>query len=142
VWHFTDDEQTKSAVKANDQHEHTHIRKSPDGGHRTQDDLEFFDEIAKVLAGVPEILVIGPAQVKDELVAFLHKKHPQVAFALFGVQSRKKRRSPRGLRHSCSSAIAYGPKAVRAATASKRPSVGPGRARGDEPARIPLSHPD
>jgi hypothetical protein len=32
-------------------------------------------------------------------------------------------------------------KAVRAATASERPSVGPGRARGKEPARIPHRHP-
>ena len=29
-------------------------------------------------------------------------------------------------------------KVIRTATASERPSVGPGRARGDEPARIPL----
>src|SRR5262245_44281508 len=29
-------------------------------------------------------------------------------------------------------------KAIRTATASERPSVGPGRARGYEPARIPL----
>ena len=53
----------------------------------------------------------------------------------------RKRRSPRGLRHSCSSTITYGLKVVRLATASERPSVGPGRARGDEPARIPQGHP-
>ena len=52
----------------------------------------------------------------------------------------KKRRSPRGLRHSCSSYYLR-TKVARAATASERPSVGPGRARGDEPARIPLWHP-
>jgi stalled ribosome rescue protein Dom34 len=87
VWNFTDDEQTKSVVKAHDQHEHTHIRKSPDGGHKTQDDLEFFDEIAKVLAGVSEILVIGPAQAKDEFVTFLHKKHPPIGSAVVAVES-------------------------------------------------------
>jgi hypothetical protein len=53
----------------------------------------------------------------------------------------KKWRSPRELRHSCSSTITYGLKVVRVATASERPSVGPGRARGDEPARILLWHP-
>jgi hypothetical protein len=41
----------------------------------------------------------------------------------------------------CSSTITYGLKVVRVATASERPSVGPGRARGDEPARILLWHP-
>src|SRR5882757_1630273 len=32
----------------------------------------------------------------------------------------------------------YAPRVIRTATASERPSVGPGRARGVEPARIPL----
>jgi hypothetical protein len=87
VWNFTDDAQTKSVVKAHDQHEHTHIRKSPHGGHRTPDDLGFFDDVATTLAGVPEILVIGPAQAKDEFVAFLKKKHPQIGSMVVGVES-------------------------------------------------------
>jgi len=87
VWNFTDDAQTKSVVKAHDQHEHTHIRKSPHGGHKTPDDIEFFDDVAKVLAGVQEILVIGPAQAKDELVAFLRRKHPQIGSMVVAVES-------------------------------------------------------
>jgi stalled ribosome rescue protein Dom34 len=86
IWNFTDDTQTKSVVKSHDQHEHTHIRKSPHGGHRTPDDLEFFDEVAKTLAGVPEILVIGPAQTKEEFVAFLRKRHPQIGSAVVAVE--------------------------------------------------------
>jgi stalled ribosome rescue protein Dom34 len=87
VWNFTADAQTKSVVKARDQHEHTHLRKSPHGGHKTPDDLEFFDGVAKTLVGVPEIIVIGPAQAKDEFAAFLHKKHPQVGAAIVAVES-------------------------------------------------------
>jgi stalled ribosome rescue protein Dom34 len=87
VWNFTDDAQTKSVVKATDQHQHTHIRKSPHGGHKIPDALEFFDGIAKVLAGVREILVIGPAQTKDEFLAFLQKKHPQIRSMIVAVES-------------------------------------------------------
>jgi stalled ribosome rescue protein Dom34 len=87
VWNFTDDTQTKSVVKAHDQHEHTHLRKSPHGGHKTPEDMQFLDDVAKTLAGVTEILVIGPAQGKDEFVAFLHKKHPQIGSAVVGVES-------------------------------------------------------
>jgi stalled ribosome rescue protein Dom34 len=87
VWNFTDDTQTKSVVKAHDQHEHTHIRKSPHGGHRTPDDTEFLDDVAKTLAGVPEILIIGPAQAKEEFVAFLQKKHPQIGSMVVAVES-------------------------------------------------------
>jgi stalled ribosome rescue protein Dom34 len=87
VWNFTDDAQTKSVVKAHDQHEHTHIRKSPHGGHKTPDDLEFFDGVAKTLDGVREILIIGPAQAKEEFVAFLRKAHAQVGSAVVAVES-------------------------------------------------------
>jgi stalled ribosome rescue protein Dom34 len=87
VWNFTDDAQTKTVVKAHDQHEHTHIRKSPHGGHKTPDDPEFFDEVAKALAGVTEVLVIGPAQGKDEFMAFLKKKHAPIAAAVVAVET-------------------------------------------------------
>jgi stalled ribosome rescue protein Dom34 len=87
VWNFTDDAQTKSVVKAHDQDKHTHIRKSPHGGHRTPDDIEFFDDVSKVLADVSEILLIGPAQTKDEFAAFVRKKHPQIGSAIVAVES-------------------------------------------------------
>jgi stalled ribosome rescue protein Dom34 len=87
IWNFTDDQQTKSVVKAHDQHEHTHIRKSPHGGHKTPDDPEFFDDVAKTLDGVTEILVIGPAQGKEEFIAYLKKKHAQVAAKVVAVET-------------------------------------------------------
>jgi stalled ribosome rescue protein Dom34 len=86
VWNFTDDAGTKSVVKTPDQHEHTHIRKSPHGGHKIPDAIEFFEDVAKVLAGVREILVIGPAQTKDEFLAFVRKKHPQIRSEIVAVE--------------------------------------------------------
>ncbi len=53
----------------------------------------------------------------------------------------RKRRSPRGLRHPLLEHDHARTKVVRTATASERPSVGHGRTRGNEPARIPLWHP-
>ena len=87
VWNFDYDAQTRSVVKAHDQDKHTHIRKSPHGGHRTPDNVEFFDAVVKVLSGVREILVIGPAQTKDEFVAVVGKKHPQIGALIVAVQS-------------------------------------------------------
>src|SRR6202521_4260530 len=54
---------------------------------------------------------------------------------------RRKRRSPRGLRHPLLEHNYPRTKVVRAATASERPSVGHGRARSNEPARTPLGPP-
>ncbi len=64
---------------------------------------------------------------------------PSVPLSLF--RRSRKRRSPRGLRRSLLMHYYLRTKAVRVATASERPSVGPGRARGDGPARILLWHP-
>ncbi len=55
---------------------------------------------------------------------------------------RRKRRSPPGLRHPLLEHNYQRTKVVRAATASERPSVGHGRARGNQPARTPLGPPD
>jgi stalled ribosome rescue protein Dom34 len=87
VWNFTDDAQTKTLVKTPDQHEHTHIRKSPHGGHKIPDALEYFEGIAKTLAGAREILIIGPAQTKDDFLAFVGKKHPQIRAEIVAVES-------------------------------------------------------
>jgi hypothetical protein len=40
-----------------------------------------------VLEGVREILVIGPAQAKEELVAYLRKTHSQIGSAIVAVES-------------------------------------------------------
>ena len=87
VWNFNDDAQTKSVVKSHDRHQRTHVRQAPHGGHKTPEDAHFFEEVADTLAGVHEILVIGPAQTKDDFIAFLHKKHPPVGSAVVAVES-------------------------------------------------------
>ncbi|HLK71934.1 MAG TPA: hypothetical protein VKT19_08250 [Steroidobacteraceae bacterium] len=87
VWHFAFDAQSKTVVKAHNQREHTHLRKSPHGGHRAPEDLEFFAGVAAVLADAREILLIGPAQAKDEFVAFLRHKHPAVGSRVVAVET-------------------------------------------------------
>jgi stalled ribosome rescue protein Dom34 len=87
VWNFADDEQSKLVVKAHDQHEHTHLRKSPHGGHKPPLDHEFFADVVKTLAGVREILVIGPAQAKDEFAGFVRSKHPDIGRHIVAVES-------------------------------------------------------
>jgi stalled ribosome rescue protein Dom34 len=87
VWNFTDDEESKSVVKSHDQHEHTHLRSSPHGGHKAQGDHEFFEDVSKTLVQANEVLVIGPAATKDEFATFIRAKHPAIAACLVGVES-------------------------------------------------------
>jgi len=69
VWQFTSTEQTSTVIHAHDQHQRVHSRKSMHGGHKSPADLHYFDEVGHALEGVHEILVIGPAQTKQEFAA-------------------------------------------------------------------------
>jgi stalled ribosome rescue protein Dom34 len=87
VWQFTAAEQDSTVVHAHDQHQRVHSRKSTHGGHKSPADPKFFDEVATALAGAQEILVIGPAQAKDEFAAYAKEKHAQLGKAIVAVES-------------------------------------------------------
>jgi stalled ribosome rescue protein Dom34 len=86
AWQVTVTEQQHTVV-----HAHRHQAYS-DGGkhsgaHREVADREFFDEVAKALAGAREILVLGPAQTKNEFVAYLREKHAPLAKLVVAVET-------------------------------------------------------
>jgi stalled ribosome rescue protein Dom34 len=87
TWQFTSTEQTNAVIHAHDQHQHVHSCKSAHGGHRSATDPHFFDEVAHALEGAHEILVIGPAQTKQEFASYLRAKHPQLGRAIVAVEN-------------------------------------------------------
>src|SRR5271154_5033544 len=87
AWHFTPTEQEETVVHARDQHQRIHSRKSTHGGHKSSADQNFFDDVAKALSGAHEILLIGPAQTKQEFASYLRDKHPQLAKAIVAVEN-------------------------------------------------------
>src|ERR1700722_12518536 len=46
AWHFTSTEQTSAVIRASDQHQRVHSRKSAHGGHKTPGDPRFFEDVA------------------------------------------------------------------------------------------------
>ena len=87
TWQFTSTEQTSAVIHASDPHQRVHSRKSAHGGHKSPADPHFFDEVARALDGVHEILVIGPAQTKHEFAQYLHDKHPVLGRAVLAVEN-------------------------------------------------------
>jgi stalled ribosome rescue protein Dom34 len=87
VWHFTPTEQDHTVVHAADQHQRVHSRKSAHGGHKSPADHRFFEEVAQAITGAHEILVIGPAQTKQEFVVYLRDKHPLLGKAIVAVEN-------------------------------------------------------
>jgi len=87
AWHFTSTEQSNTVIHAPDQHQRVHSRKSNHGGHKSAADPLFFDEVARALEGAHEILVIGPAQTKQEFAHYLRDKHPQLGRGIVAVEN-------------------------------------------------------
>ncbi|MGA2709577.1 MAG: translational machinery protein [Steroidobacteraceae bacterium] len=86
AWQLTETEQQHAVVHAH------HHQAYADGGkhtgaHREVADHQFFDEVAKSLAGAREILVLGPAQTKHEFVAYLGEKHAPLAKLVVAVET-------------------------------------------------------
>ena len=69
------------------QHERIHSRKSTHGGHRHGADHAFFEDIVQALQGAQEILVMGPAQTKQEFVGYLKARHPAQAQQVVAVET-------------------------------------------------------
>jgi stalled ribosome rescue protein Dom34 len=87
VWHFSPTEQDNTVVHSPDPHQRVHSRKSAHGGHKSPADPRFFEEIAQAITGAHEILVIGPAQSKQEFAAFLRDKHPLLGKSIVAVEN-------------------------------------------------------
>jgi stalled ribosome rescue protein Dom34 len=87
TWQFSPTEQTSAVIQAHDQHRRVHSRKSAHGGHKSPADPHFFDDVARALEGAHEILIIGPAQTKQEFATYLKDKHPALGKAIVAVEN-------------------------------------------------------
>ena len=87
VWQFTSTEQTSTAIHAHDQHQRVHSRKSAHGGHKSPADRHYFEDVVHALDGAHEILLMGPAQTKQEFAGYLRDKHAELARAIVAVES-------------------------------------------------------
>jgi stalled ribosome rescue protein Dom34 len=87
VWQFTSTEGERTLVHSHDQHQKVHGRKSTHGGHRHPADAKFFEEVAAALSGTHEILIIGPAEAKQEFANFLKVKHEPLAKGVVALET-------------------------------------------------------
>jgi len=87
VWQFSPTEDERTVVHAHEQHQRVHNRRSIHGGHRHPADPRFFQETAAALAGVQEILLLGPGLAKQEFANFLNEKHPDLGRKVVAVEN-------------------------------------------------------
>lgn len=87
VMHISPDDVEKSIVHPAKPHQHLHHHAGTLGAGRAPEDQAFYHQIAQALAGAQEILVVGPAQAKLQLIKHLHAHDAAIADKVIGVET-------------------------------------------------------
>jgi stalled ribosome rescue protein Dom34 len=75
IFHLTPDEASKQTIESPSAHTRLHRKSGPgaDDGRRVAEDPRYYAAIVEALGSAKEILVIGPANAKHELVKYTEK---------------------------------------------------------------------
>lgn len=87
VMHISPGDIEKSVVQPAQLHQQLHIRSGTLGSGRQAEDQKYYHAIADALKGAQEILVVGPAQAKLQLIKHIHAHDPGMVDKIIGVET-------------------------------------------------------
>jgi stalled ribosome rescue protein Dom34 len=87
VMHVSTDDVEKSIVKPTNPHQHLHVRSGTLGSGRLAEDISYYHAITDALMGAKEILIVGPASAKLQLIKHIHAHHPAMVECIVGIET-------------------------------------------------------
>jgi stalled ribosome rescue protein Dom34 len=92
VMHISPDDVESCIVRPTKPHQHLHNKRGADkggtvGAGRAPEDQSFYHEVVEALKGAKEVLVVGPANAKLNLIKHIHSHDPQFSDKVVGVES-------------------------------------------------------
>lgn len=92
VMHISPDNIELSVVRPAKPHQHLHNKRGADkggtvGAGRAPEDQNFYHEVVEALKGAQEILIVGPASAKLNLLKHIHSHDQQVVDKVIGVET-------------------------------------------------------
>jgi stalled ribosome rescue protein Dom34 len=87
VMHIAPDDVEKSVIHPSKPHQRLHAKGGIVGSGKPAEDKQYYHAVAEALKGAQEILVVGPAQAKLQLIKHLHAHDKSVADKVIGVES-------------------------------------------------------
>jgi stalled ribosome rescue protein Dom34 len=87
VMHFTAENVEKSVVHPTKPHAHLHAKSGSVGAGRQAEDKAYYHGVVEALKGSQEILVVGPAQAKLQLIKHIHAHDQGMADKIVGVET-------------------------------------------------------
>jgi stalled ribosome rescue protein Dom34 len=87
VMHVSPDDVETSIVHPSQPHQHLHAHAGSIEGRRAPEDQAYYHRVVEALSGAQEILVVGPAQAKLQLIKHMHAHDPATAQRVVGVET-------------------------------------------------------
>jgi stalled ribosome rescue protein Dom34 len=85
--HISPDDVEKSVVHPSKPHKHVHSKSGSVGSGKQVEDKGYYHAIAEALQGAQEILVVGPAQAKLQLIKHIHAHDQALTARIVGVET-------------------------------------------------------
>ena len=86
VMHISPDDVEKSLIQPKQRHK-LHSRVGTLGDGRAPEDQDYYHSVAEALKGASEILIVGPAQAKLQLIKHIHGHVPELVSKVIGVET-------------------------------------------------------
>ena len=87
VMHISPDDVEKSVVHPAHPHKKLHSKSGAVGAGKAAEDHTYYHAVVEALKGAEEILVVGPAQAKLQLIKHMHAHDQGIAAKVVGVES-------------------------------------------------------
>ena len=87
VMHFSPEEVEKQIILPADPHKNLHIKSGKWGAGKALEDQTYYHDIAKALEGASEVLVVGPANAKLQLIKHIHAHDHGMVDKIIGVET-------------------------------------------------------
>lgn len=87
VMHISPDDVEKSVVHPANPHKKLHAKSGAVGSGKSAEDHHYYHAIVEALKGAQEILVVGPAQAKLQLIKHIHAHDHDMTDKVVGVES-------------------------------------------------------
>lgn len=87
VMHISPDDVEKSVIQPAKPHQRLHSKSGIPGSGKAAEDRHYYHAIAEALKGAQEILVVGPAQAKLQLIKHIHAHDAHLSDKIVGVES-------------------------------------------------------
>jgi stalled ribosome rescue protein Dom34 len=87
VMHITPEDVEKSVIHPAKPHAHLHAKSGVVGSGRQVEDSGYYHAVVEALKGAQEILVVGPAKAKLQLIKHIHGHDHDMADKIVGVET-------------------------------------------------------